>query len=183
MNILEQNISVAMVRPTLEGVAEFVLPEPYRWRWHEPGDEVHWVGLQRAADRFNVVTEAVFWEDFGRETAVIAQRLLYLLDGDGHPVGTTAAWFDDNTYGRVHWVAIHPDHQGKGLAKPLLAAVCQRLRQLGHQAARLDTSTARIPALNLYLSFGFVPDIRSEEEGAAWEGVGPYLKYSVIGNR
>ena len=123
MNIVAQNVSVAMVRPTLNGVPDFALPEPYRWRWYEPGDEVHWLAIHAVADRFNRLMEETFWRDFGRETAVLAQRQLYLLDGDGQPVGTASAWWDDATTGRVHWVAIHPDHQGKGLAKPLLTAV------------------------------------------------------------
>ena len=178
----EQNISVAMVRPTLAGVPEFAWPQSYGWRWYEPGDEAHWVAIHAAAEKFVTVTEETFWQNFGRETAVLTQRQLYLLDGNGQPVGTASAWWDNAVNGRVHWVAIHPDHQGKGLAKPLLTAVCQRLHQLGHQTARLGTGTGRIAALNLYLSFGFVPDIRNEEERAAWEGVQPFLKYSVIGD-
>lgn len=183
MSSIEQNISVAMVRLTLEGMPELALPQPYRWRWYEAGDEAHWLAIHAVADRFNELTEETFWQVFGRETAVLAQRQLYLLDGNGQPVGTASAWWDDAANGRVHWVAIHPAHQGKGLAKPLLTAVCQRLHQLGHQTARLGTSTARLAALNLYLSFGFVPDIRNEEERAAWCGVRPFLKYSVFSNR
>jgi GNAT superfamily N-acetyltransferase len=179
MSVVEQNISVAMVRPTLDGVPDFSLPEPYHWRWYEPGDEGHWLAIHAAADRFNQLTEMEFWQDFGRETTVLSQRQLYLLDGNGEPVGTASAWFDDAINGRVHWVAIHPAHQGKGLAKPLLSTVCQRLHQLGHQTAHLGTSTGRIAALNLYLSFGFVPNIRSEEDRTAWQGLQPYLKYRV----
>lgn len=179
MSVVEQNISVAMVRPTLDNMPIFALPEPYCWRWYEPGDEAHWLAIHAAADQFNQLTEVKFWQDFGRETAVLSQRQLYLLDGNRKPVGTASAWFDNAINGRVHWVAIHPAHQGKGLAKPLLSTICQRLRQIGHQTAHLGTSTGRIAALNLYLSFGFVPNIRREEERAVWQGVQPYLKYRV----
>ena len=67
-----------------------------------------------------------------------------------------------------YWFAIVPPHQGKGLSRPLLCAVCQRLRERGFERAYLDTSSARIAALALYLSFGFTPDIREPSHQAVW---------------
>jgi hypothetical protein len=49
--------------------------------------------------------------------------------------------------------------------------VCLRLRELGHTGAYLTTSAARIPALNLYHQFGFVPVIRDETERAVWQEI------------
>jgi ribosomal protein S18 acetylase RimI-like enzyme len=80
--------------------------------------------------------------------------------------------------GRVHWVAILPAFQGRGLAKPLLTAVCLRLRELGHTSAYLSTSAARIPALNLYRQFGFAPVIRDEMERAVWQEIELYLRHA-----
>ncbi len=73
---------------------------------------------------------------------------------------------------------IVPDLQGKGLAKPfkpLLSAVCTRLRELNFTRACLVTETARIPAINLCLKFGFVPEIeRAGDSGhTAWEIMRP----------
>jgi hypothetical protein len=34
----------------------------------------------------------------------------------------------------------------------------------------------RIPALNLYLQFGFEPMLRDEEEQAAWRAIAPHLR-------
>ena len=45
------------------------------------------------------------------------------------------------------------------MSRPLLSAVCERMVALGDQAAYLVTATGRIPALNLYFGFGFLPDI------------------------
>ena len=33
------------------------------------------------------------------------------------------------------------------------------------------TGTARIPAIKLYLKFGFVPDIKSEQDAEAWRTI------------
>ena len=68
-------------------------------------------------------------------------------------------------------MAIIPSMQGRGLAKPLLTVVCNRLRDLHHQRAYLITGTARIPAIKLYLKFGFVPDIQSEQDAEAWRSI------------
>jgi GNAT superfamily N-acetyltransferase len=90
-------------------------------------------------------------------------------------IGTGAAWFDDDfggaRIGRVHWVAILPEYQGRGLSKPLLSAICRRLRELGHGRAYLATASARSRAIQLYLRFGFVPLTRNEAERAIWDQI------------
>jgi GNAT superfamily N-acetyltransferase len=62
----------------------------------------------------------------------------------------------------VHWLAVLPAFQGRGLGKALMTVVCQRLRDLGHQRACLSTLIARGAALELYRQFGFRP-LRAEE--------------------
>jgi GNAT superfamily N-acetyltransferase len=98
--------------------------------------------------------------------------MLFLLDGDGRPIGTSTGWSDDfsnrTVPGRVHWVAIHPQHQGRKLAKPLLSRTLELLRGLGHPSAYLMTSTGRIPAITLYLRYGFVPTIKTAEQREGW---------------
>ena len=84
---------------------------------------------------------------------------------------TTGTLYKGLAWGRIHWVAIVPEFQGRGLAKPLLTAVMNRMVELGHQRARLATATQRLPAINLYLKFGFLPDPRNEEELSAWEEI------------
>lgn len=93
----------------------------------------------------------------------------------GTPIGTATAWFDNDhnglPCGRLHWVAMVPKLQGQGLAKPLLTTVCQRLRELGHTRAYLTTSSERIPAINLYLGFGFAPEIKDLHDSELWDDI------------
>jgi ribosomal protein S18 acetylase RimI-like enzyme len=91
----------------------------------------------------------------------LAARQKYLLGPGGEPIGTATAWFDapqsgeEIGVGRVHWVAIVPEFQGRGLAKPLLDSVLQMLRVCGHTRAVLLTDTRRPAAIALYEKFGF----------------------------
>ena len=50
-------------------------------------------------------------------------------------------------------------------------------RWASHRAQ--STSTRRIPAINLYLSFGFVPLVQNDEERRAWQGIRERLKYPI----
>lgn len=169
------DIEISMIRPTLDNLPHYDLPEGYSLHWYEPGDEAAWTAIHVVADRYNHITPTLFAEQFGHDTAVLQQRQCYLKDPAGNLIGTTSAWFNDDyhgmSWGRIHWVAIVPEMQGKGLAKPLLAAVCGRLKDLGHERAYLDTSAARLPAVGLYLKFGFQPEILKPEDETIWREV------------
>lgn len=175
MNMNAPNITVKMCRETLEGLPVHPLPPGCRIRAYAPGDEHAWVRIEAASERFHAISLDLFRREFGDDPALLAERQFFLLDERGAAIGTATAWFDPDhggqPYGRIHWVAIHPDWQGRGLAKPLLSRVCGRLRELGHDRAYLVTSSARIVAINLYLSFGFQPEIHGAEEAAVWEQV------------
>ena len=161
-----------MVRGDLEGLPRHTVPAGYGIRPYARGDELAWVRIQSAADAYNVIVADLFRAQFGDDTVELGRRLFMLEDPAGTAIGTAAAWFGGGrrgaAVGRVHWVAIHPAHQGRGLAKPLLSRVCLTLRTLGHESAYLTTSTARVPAIALYLSFGFVPEIAGPQDAAAW---------------
>ncbi len=181
-----ENIAVAMVRPTLEDLPHFALPAPYQLRWYQPGDEAAWVAIHVAADRFHTFTPATFQAEFGNDLALLTDRQVYLCQADGQPIGTATAWFkaddDGPNWGLIHWVAIHTEMQGRGLAKPLLAFVCHRLQYLGYQRAYLSTSTARLPAINLYLAFGFIPIMRGDHARTlyAWQQVHKVLDHPAL---
>ena len=169
-----ENVPVRMIRDHLDNIPQYSLPEPYTIRPYQPGDEAAWLDIQAAADHYNLITPELFWAQFGRNPKVLADRQFYLCNGSGWPIGTATAWFGEEErqgWGRVHWVAIVPEQQGRGLAKPLLAVICRRLHELGHRRAYLTTATARIPAICLYLKFGFRPDIQNEQDVEIWQGI------------
>jgi len=171
----QSHTRLLMTRENLEAIPEFALPAEFALRWYRPGDEAHWLSIHRRADQYNPITPDTFAQQFGADFEQLGQRQAYLIGPDQEVIGTGAAWFDNNfggtRIGRVHWVAIVPEYQGRGLSKPLMCAVCRRLHELGHGRAYLTTSAARARAIQLYLRFGFVPLIRDEAERASWRDV------------
>ncbi len=165
-------IEVSMVRDSLEGLPDFPLPAPYTIRGYQPGDVATWVKVHREAERYHDISEALFHREFGRDEGLLAQRQLFLCDGAGAAIGTATAWFHDDyrglPHGRIHWVAIAERMQGRGLGRPLIAALCRRLVELGHARAYLTTETVRVRAIHLYRQFGFVPELKNEADVAAW---------------
>lgn len=180
----QEYISISMVREELSSVPHHALPSSFSFKWYRPGDEQHWLRIQQQADKYNQISLDLFRQQFGSDVETLAQRQCFILNGEGQPVGTATAWFDlhyhGREYGRVHWVAIIPEMQGQGLAKPLMTVVCRRLRELGHEWVYLTTAPERIPAINLYLKFGFVPEVGSDAELRAWRGIEEKLGKSVL---
>jgi GNAT superfamily N-acetyltransferase len=172
MDIIERNVFVQMERGDLDGIPDYPLPPALRVAWYEPGDENTWVDIHLRAEKYAEISLGVYFREFGRNVQTLRQRQCFLLAGNGQSVGTATAWFNHDyhgqSYGRVHWVAVVPEYQGRGLSKPLLSAVLARMVELGHDRAYLRTSTARLPAINLYARFGFVPSLRTAEDQALW---------------
>jgi GNAT superfamily N-acetyltransferase len=172
MSIVERNIYVHMIRDNLDDIPNYSLPSGYSTRWHQPGDERLWVDVQSRAEGYLEITHELFVEQFGSDPRPLAERQCFLCDAQGEAIGTATAWSDDDycgqPYGQLHWVAIVPEAQGQGLAKPLLSIVLNRMAELGHTRCYLGTSTARIPAVNLYAKFGFVPHVCNADDLAVW---------------
>jgi len=182
MDVTRDYIDVRMTRENLENIPKCALPAGYAIRWYRPGDEDTWHRIQSLADKYTKVTSDLFTGEFGTDAKVLSERQCFLYDGDNDAIGTASAWFAEQEgryLGRVHWLAIVPRYQGKGLATPLLAAVCDRLKSLGHCKTFLTTQTCRVPAINLYAKFGFVPVIESDADRQIWKELARHVKYPL----
>jgi GNAT superfamily N-acetyltransferase len=172
-----------MRRPSVEGLPQHAPSGGFRIRGYRAGDEATWTSVQRSAERFLEITDDLFRKEFGNDEGRLARGMFFLEDPAGRPVGTASAWHlpdrDAPDCGRVHWVAVAEGVQGGGLGKALLAAVCHRLREQGFTNLVLGTHVTRIPAINLYLAFGFLPDVRHADDLAEWRKLAPQLKYPV----
>ena len=173
-----------LLRMSLEDLSGFVrtgnasrdqgLPAGYSFRMYTPGMEEDWIRIQDEADDYIKADKNLFKEEFGRHRGELPRRMLFLAHHETL-VGTATAWLD-NIYGetgtgRLHWVAIVPEYQGKGLAAPLVSRVMSIFPDLGCSRAFLLTNAVRITAISLYLKLGFNPVFRNPEEQEAWEEI------------
>lgn len=164
-----------MERPCLADILAIELPPAFSLVWHRPGFEAHWLSIQRAADLHNAITKELFAVTFGLNAELHEARIAYVLDDLHAVVGTAAGWFGeepyDRTWGRVHWLAVRPRFQGRGLGAFLLSAVCRRMLGLSHTRAYLTTSAIRMGAIRLYERAGFEPVVRTATEEEEWRRV------------
>lgn len=162
-----------MIRADLEDIPQYSLPADYSTSWFQDGDERLWRHIQSESEPHFEITPELFNDEFGSFSSALGERQFFIYDSQGRPIGTATAWFDHDyeglPYGRIHWVAIIPAMQGKGLSKPLMTITCNRLRELGHLQAYLTTSTKRVPAIRVYSTFGFVPKIKNEQDRLIWD--------------
>jgi GNAT superfamily N-acetyltransferase len=180
MDFCCQNLRLEMIRPDLRRIPDSPLPPGFLLRWYQHGDAVHWMRIHHDAEPYHEITPGLFNHEFGCDSERLCGCQCFLQDAVGRVVGTGTAWSagesSEDACGRVFWLAVIRSHQGRGLGKPLLSAICHRLRDLGHERACVFTSTGRLAAVNLYLNFGFEPQIRSESERMIWDSVFMALK-------
>ena len=173
MSVIDEYISVTMTRDHLEDIPQFHLPPDFAIRWYQDGDEELWLEIERASEDHIEITHELFMEWHGDHLSMLKDRMFFLLDPEMKAIGTATAWFLDEyngkPYGRVGWVAIIPDMQGKGLSRPMMTVLCNRLKDLGHERAYLTTSTTRFPAIRLYWRFGFRPEYDRVNDRVVWQ--------------
>jgi GNAT superfamily N-acetyltransferase len=178
-----QDIGITMIREHMENIPEITFPEGFGIRNYRPGEGHIWMRIQRAAEKFIKVEDDLFDQEFGRNLKELEDRSFFVVTDDGEEVGTITAWWSPDwrgkEWGLIHWLAIHPDYQGRGLSKPAMTVAMERLRQ-SHDRAFLSTSTGRIIAVKVYLDFGFYPDLEAENSQAAWEAVASVLAHPVL---
>jgi GNAT superfamily N-acetyltransferase len=177
-------IPVELIRNNMDHLPDFSCPVGYSIRTFVPGNERLWAQIEAEAGEFDTAEEALthFNTEFGAFADELEDRCFFLEDPKGNAIGTATAWYGTlagEVYGRVHWVGIIPSHQGKKLSKPLLSAVMSRLAR-DHEKAYLTTQTTSYPAVNLYLSFGFVPSISTNRDTEGWELLEEVLHRKIL---
>ena len=164
-----EDIPLRMERADLNGLPPRGLPTGYSVRFYRPGDEAHWARVETSAGEFDREADAypAFSQYFAHDLEALAHRMIFLLDENGAPVGTSTAWADDGM-GRVHWVALDQRHQGKRLSRPLVVETLHVLRERGHQNAFLTTQPPSWVAIRVYLGCGFSPIVTDDASARGW---------------
>lgn len=175
-----------MVRDNLDNIPQRSLPDGYSIRTFKRGEGPVWAEIGAAAGNFTSLEAAQeqFNKEFAEPVEDMESRCFFLVENESNrAVGTAMAWydpdFDGEPYGRVHWVSIVPEFQGKGLAKPLMSVVLNRLAQ-SHTKATLGTQTFRRAAVKLYLDLDFRPFFKRETCPQAWKDLANDLNHPAL---
>lgn len=178
-----KNIGVTMIRETMEDIPDIPFPEGFGVRNYRPGEGHIWTRIQRAAEPFFEIEDNLFEREFGNYLKEMEDRSFFIITEDGEEVGTITAWWNSDWQGKdwglIHWIAIHPNYQGRGLAKPAMTVAMKRLKQ-SHHRCLLNTSTGRIVAIKVYLDFSFYPYLERDNSQEAWSEVASVLKHPIL---
>ena len=174
-----KNYSVRMIRENMANIPHFPIPEGFAIRNYRRNEGHIWTRIQKAAEPYIDIDDGLFMREFRRDLLAMEDRSFYLTTDTGEEIGTITAWWQDDGWGQIHWVAIHRDYQGRGLSKPMMSVAMTRLKQ-SHERCFLDTSTGRIPAVKLYLDFGFIPDHSRENSREAWAEIASILEHPTL---
>jgi GNAT superfamily N-acetyltransferase len=164
-------IQVYMIRDHLDEVPQVPFPEGFSIRPMRTGEGGLWEDIWRDAQAYQPFGPRLFEGQFSADPQATRYRSYMIVDAKDVAVGTISAWYDRNYHGQevgvIHWVAVRPAYQGRGLGK---AGMSYALHQLArwHTRAMLNTQTKRLAAIKVYLDFGFRPDLEREGALEAW---------------
>lgn len=179
-----KRLRLKMIRNNLKEIPENSLPAGFRFRFFEKGDEKTWARIETKVDEFDNENLALerFNAEFGGYIEEMTERCLFIENEHGEAIATTTAWYGDlrgKVEGRMHWVGVIPEYQGRGLAKPLLSEAMKTLKKY-HETAYLTSQTTSYQAINMYLNYGFEPYLVTPTCEEAWTLMEETLKRKIL---
>ena len=161
-----------MIRNTLDGLPEIVIPDGYELRTYREGDERAWCAIMEN----NLGKNWTFEKCRNRlvEDPRFSPENLFFATLNDQPVASACSWrtsLEEQVVGEVHMVAALEDHRGKGLGNLVNVAVLHRLKAMGFQRAHLLTDDWRLAAIGSYLKIGFSPLTTHISHAERWEAI------------
>ena len=164
-----------MTRDSLLDYPIYNLPEGYSYSFYRPGDEKVWADIEVSVGEFDNRQDALnyFAREFAPYPEELKRRCVFVRDESGEYVATTSGWYGNllskEDMARIHWVAVAPNHQRKGLAKALMTKAFEIFNAAHDRGgAYLTTQTWSYKAINMYLEYGFRPYLGTKPE--SWKG-------------
>jgi len=144
---------------TLDELPAIQLPDGFTVQGVSNSDD----GRLRAAVTHGAFSSHEDWEGYAAEYAQFigsavydGARDLFVRAPDGRGASACTIWFDPvNAVGLFEPVGTHPDFQGKGLGKAVMAEGMRRMKAAGMRRAIVGFDPTNAAALALYTSMGF----------------------------
>ncbi len=180
------HIGVIMEKTDTSQYPKYPLPDGFLFSSYKAEVENQWAKLQYEVGHTDSLeeAEAVFQREFIDNTKTdwfrkhtgevendrisrspnhqaLLEKMVFVLDKGGNMAGTGAVWDGDvfgEVYQRLHWIAVAPQYQGRGIAKAIVSKLLDIYNQLGFSGyIYLTSQTWSYRALNIYFKFGFRP--------------------------
>ena len=165
-----KQLSMLISASQAEDMPAYTTPEGFEVRGYLPGDEESWLELLNTGE-YGSNWDRPRLDEFlaGPERApgsVVVAR-------DNRVVAATFASVevDRDCTGRVDFVTSHPDVRGLGLGRVVCTGVVRYLVNKGYPQVILYTDDWRLPAIGLYLSMGFEPEMTRKDMPERWKRV------------
>ena len=104
-----KRIKLAMVRKDMVDIPQYSLPDGFRLRLFEKGDEQNWARIETSVGEFidEKVALSRFENEFGTHIDDMTERCLFIEDEHGKVIATTTAWYGNlegygERLGRIH---------------------------------------------------------------------------------
>jgi GNAT superfamily N-acetyltransferase len=165
-----KNVIMRFDRNKFETIAEPELPEGFSFRFFTPSDVKHWGRIEASVLEFDSehLAESYFEIAYLPHIHELQKRCIFVLNPDEMPIATANAWYSDSELGHqtsLHWVAVCPEYQGKGIGKAIVKKALNVLHFLEpEEPVWLHTQTWSHAAIRLYHDLGFNM-VRSERLG------------------
>ena len=161
-----------MRRPNLGNLPDVPeLPEGYLLRLYQTTDRASLAILLAEAFEDPQWTQERVRETLTESTEVEA---VYVVECAGRIVATASARLLPDIFpgsGYLHWMAVSPEHRGKHLGYAVTLAVLHEFARLGCKDAVLETQDARLAAIRIYKSVGFLPEHTHETHPERWSKI------------
>lgn len=177
---------IFMRRPAGAAIEEMGLPEGFEFIPYEKGDETDWAEIEASVLEFDSKKEALgyFKERYMDDIRELERRCMFVKDKSGMKVATLTAWWDYSEQRRdpwLHWFAVKPEFQGKGIGGALLSRVMKLTVDMeGDVDVYLKTQTWSHRAIKLYLRQGF--GFTDESKLGRWHNKGFDEALRIIGD-
>lgn len=166
-------IGIIMVKNNVKEYPRYEIPDGYEFVMYQDGFEKYWAELETSVGEFDEYEKALgyFKKEFMSKKELLPDRCSFIRTTGGEFAATASVWPGD-TFGKIqdkiHWVCVHPGHQGNGLAKAVLTQAMHIFNSIGKDdMTYLTTQTNSYKAINIYRKFGF--RIYTGPKPASWK--------------
>ena len=135
--------------------------EGFSFTTYKDGDEKYWAEIEKSVGEFENVQDGLkyFEQTYLPFADEISKRVIFLNTTDNEKIGTITAWWNYTGTRRdssIHWVAIKPAFQGKGLGRTLVNYGVKTIFELdGECDVYVHTQTWSYRAIAVYLKEDF----------------------------